>query len=170
MPTKIAEARYQPDNASSLVWLQGMATAGPLLGRFNVHTVANTLRFVLPMALALGPAAVFLFRARNLWLWTWVLPGSLFFLLLFISDAPYLNCLLGGYVLLCLVGGATYKNRRVAVAVLACSILINLVFYFGFRRLQSQSQVYAILEKDLGNYTFYAVEHEFFVKRLKLKS
>ena len=167
VPTKIAQIRYHPDNELALMWRMA---PGPLLGRFNIYTVANILRFILPLALALGPAAVFLFRPRNLWLWTWVVPGSVFFLGLFIADAPYLDCLLGGYVLLCLTGMATYKNRQVAVAVLSCSILINLVFYFGFRPLQSRSHIYAIIEKDLGNYTFYAVKHRFFVDRLKFNS
>jgi hypothetical protein len=167
VPTKIAQMRYHPDNEAALVLRM---SPGPLTGQFNVYTIANALRFILPMALALGPAAAFLFRARNLWLWTWVLPGSIFFLGLFISDASYMDCLLGGYVLLCLLGMATYKNRRTAVAVLACSILINLVFYLGFRPLPSRSPIYAIIEKDLGNYTLYAVKHKFFVDRLKFSS
>jgi 4-amino-4-deoxy-L-arabinose transferase-like glycosyltransferase len=170
VPTKIAQMRYLPDRESATSWLGYMASNSVLLGKFNVYTFSGALRFFLPMALALGPAAVFLLRARNLWLWTWVLPGSLFFLLVFISDATYLNCVLGGYILLCLVGMATYQNRRAAIAVLASSILINLVFYSGFRPLRSQSHFYAIMEKDLGNYTLYAVKHKFFVERLKLKS
>jgi Protein of unknown function (DUF2723) len=167
VPTKMAQMRYHPDNEAALVLRM---SPGPLMGKFNVYTIANALRFFLPMAFALGPAAVFLFRARSLWLWTWALPGSLFFVGLFISDATYIDCLLGAYVLLCLIGMATYQDRRVAVAVLVCSILINSVFYLGFRRLQSQSRIYAILEKDLGNYTFYAVKHKFFVGRLKFNS
>jgi hypothetical protein len=99
-----------------------------------------------------------------------VVPGSLFFLLMFISDAPYLNCLLGGFILLCLVGMGTHQNRRVAVAALTCSILINVLFYFGFQALPLRNNAYAIIEKDLGNYTFYAVKHQFFVKRLTFKS
>ena len=167
VPTKMAQMRYHPDNEAALVLRM---SPGPLMGRFNIYTVANALRFFLPMAFALGPAAAFLFRARNLWLWTWVIPGSLFFVGLFISDATYMDCLLGGYVLLCLVGMATYQNRRVAVAVLLCSILINFSLYFGFRPLRSQSHIYAIMEKDLGNYTFYAVKHKFFVDRLRFNS
>ena len=62
------------------------------------------------------------------------------------------------------------RQRNLGVAILACSILINLAFYFGFRALPLRSNVYAIAEKDLGNYTSYAVRHQFFVKRLTLKS
>jgi hypothetical protein len=168
VPTKIAQARYHPDNESAMLWR--MASGSILLGRFNGYAASNGLRFFLPIILALGPATVFMFRARNPWLWTWVLPGSLFFLLVFISEAPYFNCLLGGYILLCLAGMAACQHRGTAVAVLACSIVINVVFYTSFRRLHTQNHVYAIVERDLGNYTLYAVRHEFFVRRLTFKS
>jgi hypothetical protein len=98
-----------------------------------------------------------------------VLPGSFFFLLLFISDAPYLDCLLGGFILLCLTGMARGQNRRVALAVLICSILINVSFYVGFHPRPSRSNIYAIAEKDLGDYSLYGVKHQFFVARLALK-
>jgi hypothetical protein len=164
IPTEIAQHRYDADNSAGAA-LGRVATGSILLGRVNVYSIANLLRFLLPLALALGPAAVFMFRTKDVWLWAWVIPGSMFFLLLFISDAPYLNCLLGGFILLCLVGMS--EQRTVAVAVLVCSILINVAFYLGFRALPLKSKVYAILEKDLGNYSLYAVKHQFFVERLR---
>jgi hypothetical protein len=172
IPSEIAQHRYHPDSAGAE--LGRVALGSVLLGKFNVYTIANAIRFFLPLAVALGPAAIYLFRTRSaegLWLWAWVLPGSLFFLLLFISDAPYLNCLLGGFILLCLLGMGASQNRRLAATLLACSILINLAFYLGFRALPLQkSNLYAIVEKDLGNYSLYAVKHQFFVQRLTLKS
>lgn len=167
IPSEIAQHRYLDVNAKGE--LGRVALGAVLFGKVNVYTIANALRFFLPLLLALGPAAFFLFRARNLWLWVWVLPASVFFLLLFISDAPYLNCVLGGYVLLCLVGLSHGESMRTSVAVLTCSILINLAFYAGFRPLPLESKLYAIVEKDLGNYTLYAVKHQFFVKRLEFK-
>ena len=171
IPAHLAQQRYHPD--SSAAELGRVATNAILLGKFNVYTVANAIRFFLPLAVALGPAAFYLLRAGNkaaLWLWVWALPGTLFFLLLFISDAPYLNYLLGAFVLLCLVGMNASRNHRLALVVLVCSILINLGFYLGFRPLASQSHGYAIIEKDLGNYSLFAVKHQFFVKRLTFKS
>ncbi len=167
VPGHLAQRNYHPDDASSE--LRRVAVGAVVFGKVNVYTIANALRFFLPLALALGPLAFFIFRARNLWLWVWAIPGSIFFLLLFISDAPYLNCLLGGYILLCLVGLSQSESNRVAVPVVVCSILINLAFYAGFRPLNLDNKVYAIVEKDLGNYTLYAVKHKFFVKRLEFK-
>jgi hypothetical protein len=171
IPSELAQHRYHPD--SSGAELGRVAIGAVLLGKFNVYTISNAIRFFLPLAVALGPAAIYLLRSgrgAGMWLWVWVIPGSLFFLLLFISDAPYLDHLLGGFVLLCLIGMAASKNRRLAAGVLVCSILINLAFYLGFHPLPATSNLYAIVEKDLGNYSLYAVKHQFFVQRLTLKS
>ena len=171
IPAQIAQRLYHADSAGAE--LGRVAMGAMLLGKFNVYTIANAIRFFLPLAVALGPAAFYILRTGNkaaLSLWVWVLPGTLFFLLLFISDAPYLNCLLGGLVLLCLTGMNLSRNRRLALAVLICSIVINLGFYLGFRPLPLRSHAYDIVEKDLGNYSLYAVKHQFFVKRLTFKS
>jgi hypothetical protein len=171
IPNQVAQHRYHPDTAQGQ--LGRVATGAILLGKLNVYAVSNAIRFFLPLGLALGPAAVFMFRAPapiRLWLWAWVLPGSMFFLLLFISDATYMDCLLAGFILLCLAGMNTLENRRVAFAVLSCSILINVAFYLGFRVLPLNNKVYAIVERDLGNYSLYAVKHQFSVKRLKFRS
>jgi hypothetical protein len=170
VPGEIARRLYYRDTPEAM--LGRVAKGAILLGQVNVYTISNATRFFLPLIVALGPAAMFMFRARNvtaLWLWAWVLPASLFFLLFFISDAPYLDCVLGGFILLCLAGMANSQNRHAAEVVLACSILINVLFYVGFRAQPPRNNLNAIVEKDLGNYTLYAVKHEFFVERLALK-
>jgi hypothetical protein len=170
IPSEIARRRYYPDTPQAM--LGRVATGAILMGKVNLYTVSNALRFFLPLAVALGPSVLFMFRARDaiaLWLWAWVLPGSLFFLLLFISDAPYLDCLLGGFILLCLTGMARSQNRGLAVAILTCSILINILFYVGFRPTPPRNRLYAIAEKDLGDYSLYGVKHQFFVPRLTFK-
>jgi Dolichyl-phosphate-mannose-protein mannosyltransferase len=169
-PKGYMDAHSYPDSPQAM--LGRVATGAILMGKVNLYTVSNALRFFLPLAVALGPSAVYMFRTRNviaLWLWAWVIPGSLFFLLLFISDAPYLDCLLGGFILLCLTGMARSESRRVALAVLTCSILINVLFYVGFRPRPPRNNLYAIAEKDLGDYSLYGVKHQFFVPRLALK-
>jgi 4-amino-4-deoxy-L-arabinose transferase-like glycosyltransferase len=167
IPSQLAQRHYHPDDSGSE--LRRVAIGAVAFGKINVYTIANALRFFLPLVLALGPALYFLPRARNVWLWLWVLPASIFFLLVFISDAPYLNCVIGGYILLCLVGLSSSQTMRTSVLVIACSILINLAFYAGFRPLSLDSKGYAIVEKDLGNYTLYAIKHQFFVLRLEFK-
>ncbi len=170
VPGEIAQRHYLPDTPQAM--LGRVAKGAILLGQVNLYTVSNAIRFFLPLLVALGPAAWFMFRARGMtarWLWAWVLPGSLFFLLIFISDAPYLDCVLGGFILLCLSGMASSQNRQAAAIVLACSVLINVLFYVGFQARPPRNNVSAIVEKDLGNYTLYAVKHEFFIERLPVK-
>ena len=170
IPNQAAQHRYHIISTGGA--LTAVATGSVVLGRLNVYTISNGLRFFLPLAVALGPAAFYMFLARNaarLWLWVWVLPGTLFFLLLYISDAPYLDCLLGGFILLALLGMEASRNYKAAVLVLCATILINLVVYLGFRPLSSHAKAYAIVEKDLGNYTLYAVKHQMFVQRLSME-
>jgi 4-amino-4-deoxy-L-arabinose transferase-like glycosyltransferase len=167
IPNQIALHRYiHGDDAGEL---KSLATGGILFGRLNIYTISNALRFFLPLTVALGPAAFFLFRTwnrKNLLLWAWVLPGSAFFLLAYIADAPYIDCVLGGYILLCLLGLSSCRNHRLAIAMLLCSITVNVGLYLGFRPLALRSGVYAVLERDLGNYTLYAVRHQFQITRL----
>jgi hypothetical protein len=89
-----------------------------------------------------------------------MLPGSIFFLLIYISDPPYMNCVLGGFILLCLVGTDPIRHRGVAATMLACSILINVLFYLEFRALPLRINLNAIIDKDWGTYSLYGVKHK----------
>jgi hypothetical protein len=163
IPNEIALHRF--GQRSTGEELRKVAMGAIVMGRVNAYTISNAMRFFLPLAFALGPSAWFIFRARGearLQLWTWVLPGSAFFLLVYISDAPYLNCLLGGFVLLCLLGLNACKNRRLAAAVLVCSILVNVVFFLGFRPLPLSNSAYAIVDKDFGAFSFYAIRNQYY--------
>ncbi len=162
IPNEIALHRYGLRNLGAQ--LQRGAEFGIVFGKFNLYTISNTIRFFLPLALALGPAAYFIFYAWNrkhMQLWAWVLPGSVFFLLVVIADAPYLDCLLGGFILLCLLGMEACRSRRLAAAALICSILVNILFYVEFRPLPLSSKAYAVIDKDLGDYSLYAIRNQY---------
>jgi hypothetical protein len=167
IPNEIALHRYIHINTAGQ--LGEVATGAIIFGKINLYTINNALRFFLPLAVALGPAAYFMFHARDavsLKLWTWVLPGTAFFLLVYISDPTYLDCLLGGYILLCLRGLDRCKNCRLSVIALSCSILINILFYMEYRPLPLHNNVYIVLQKELGNYSHYAVKHQIEIKHL----
>jgi hypothetical protein len=167
IPNEIAMHRYQ--FKGDLGQLSDVAQGAILLGRVNAYTASNAIRFFLALALGLGPSAVFLFQGRGEHaksLWIWVLPGSAFFLLLFLSDALYLDCLLGGFVLLCLLGMNRSKHPRVAVAALTVSIALNAIFFLGFLPLQHRGQAFAILNKDLGNFSLYGIRHQYWISHL----
>lgn len=167
IPNELALHRYAQINTAGQ--LGEVASGAILFGKINLYTINNALRFFLPLGVALGPIAYFMFHARDavsLRLWTWVLPGTVFFLLVYISDPTYMNHLLGGYLLLCLRGLDRRPNCRLAVIALSCSIMINVLLYMEFRPLPAYNNVYVVLNKELGNYTRYAVSHQMEIKHL----
>ena len=66
---------------------------GLLVSGFSQYALTNTLRYVLPLALALFPL-IPLIPDKSLPLWLWILPASAFFLLVYIAEATYMNCIL----------------------------------------------------------------------------
>jgi hypothetical protein len=140
------------------------------LGHFNLYTLANFLRYFLPLVVAIGIIAPFAFLARSKWLgllWLWVSVGSIFFVVVYISDAPYLDFMMGGILLLSLLG-MERKLPRIAVNSMICvAITINLCVYWLFRPLPESGRMRlsdAILNKDIGMYTHYGVQHQVMIK------
>ena len=161
IPDLIALHHFQTKSFPSQVG--GVATGAILLGHFNLFTFSNALRFFLPLAIAVGPILPFAFMNHSPFrkmLWVAILPGSAFFLLVYISDAPYLNFLLGATLLLC-VQGIEFKLRRAqASAVLVAAILLNVSTYLFFQPISLPGKaalVALIVNKDIGLYTHPAV-------------
>ena len=93
-------------------------------------------------------------------LWVAILPGSAFFLLVYISDAPYLNFLLGATLLLCAQGMELKLRRAQASALLVAAILLNVSTYLFFQpiSLPGKAALVALtVNKDIGSYTHPAV-------------
>jgi Gpi18-like mannosyltransferase len=137
--------------------------SGPLTSGFSLYALSNTLRYFLPLILALFPLFPLIYRGRgkSFPLWLWIVPGSVFFLLVYVSDAPYLNWLVAPLLLLGVVSAEVSDGRKVRL--FAVCAAVNLLFYFAWRpvtlpnaRLQTAEY---IVEADLGKYTFYSVRH-----------
>ncbi|MGD0346436.1 MAG: glycosyltransferase family 39 protein [Terracidiphilus sp.] len=79
-----------------------------VLHGINRYSMANIARFVVPLVAGfwpvLGVAVRNAIRNRSDWrvkaILLWIVPGSLFFVLIFIADAPYLNFLTAAILLL----------------------------------------------------------------------
>jgi 4-amino-4-deoxy-L-arabinose transferase-like glycosyltransferase len=136
---------------------------GPLASGFSLYALSNALRYFLPLTLALFPLFPLIYRARgkSFPLWLWIVPGSAFFLLVYVSDAPYLNWLVAPLLLLGVVSAEVPDGRKVRL--FAFCAVVNLLFYFAWRpvalpdaRLQKAEYV---VEADLGKYTFYSVRN-----------
>ena len=168
VPNSIALHRYAGESHSSQ--LEKVATGAIVFGRINEYTASNGLRYFLPLTLSLGLLLPFIVSARGKaapLLWVWVTPASLFFLLVYISDAPYLNCILPALVLLALMGVEQKLRPFLRPALIVAMIVVNLSFYLFFRPLPSELQprlAVLLVNKDLGMYTRYAVKNRVMIR------
>jgi len=138
-----------------------VAASGPLVSGLSQYALSNTLRYVLPLALAFFPLIPLIFRAKSFPLWLWIVPGSAFFLLIFISEATYTNWMLAPLILLAIISPQVSDRRKMWL--IAACICLNLLFYFAWRpiklanaRLQKAEY---LVEADVGKYTFYSVRN-----------
>lgn len=138
--------------------------SGVLFSGFSSYAVANVLRYVLPIGVALFPLLWLVLKNRqDIFLWLWILPGTLFFLLVYVSDTPYLDFLLAPYLILAATS-VTVSERRKVFLFLICAAF-NIIFYLACRpvtisnrRLQT---VEYFLEADLSKYTYWSVQHHY---------
>jgi len=163
-PQKIASAHTaESAQTNTQHQLFGVAS-GVLFSGFSPYAAADVLRYFLPLGLALFPLLPLAFKSKkDVFLWLWILPGTLFFLFIYISESPYLDFLLAPYLILAATN-ALVSERRKVLLFLFCAAF-NLVFYFGWRpvafsnpRLQSAEYV---VEAYLGRHTYWCVQHHY---------
>lgn len=134
---------------------------GLLVSGFSQYALTNTLRYVLPLALALFPLIPLIFRSKSLPLWLWILPASAFFLLVYIAEATYMNCILAPLILLAIMSPQVSDQRKSRL--LAVCICLNLLFFFAWRPIELRNSRFQkaeyIVEADVGKYTFYSVRN-----------
>ena len=91
-----------------------------------MYTLANPVRYALPLLVGLWPIAGLAvrngIRNRTDWrvmaLMLWIAPGSLFFVFVLISDAPYLNFLTAAILLLAISDPSVVKPKLMLTAAL----------------------------------------------------
>jgi hypothetical protein len=161
VPDLLALHRFQPISHADQI--SSVASGAVLLGRINLFTISNALRYFLPLAIALGPLILFLPWADDALLWSAVLPGSAFFLLVYISDAPYLNCLMSPLILLALLGASRKVCRAWTHGLVSASIVLNAGLYLFVTPLAitgSAAFARAVLNRDVMLYTHHSVRAE----------
>jgi 4-amino-4-deoxy-L-arabinose transferase-like glycosyltransferase len=120
--------------------------------------LANVMRFVVPVLVAFWPVlvAAVLNATRNWQDWrirmllVWIVPGTLFFTLSYISDAPYLN-FLSAAILLLAIG---------APRMMAVTALWNAIFFLGFSPIPSRRLPVNVWNCFAGHFTSYGIEHQ----------
>ena len=141
----------------------------PLFNGLNYRTVANMVRFFLPLVTAfwlLVPAlarTVRYLREREIQLlWLWVLPGSLFLILIYMSNSQYMTFLTGALVLLSAIGCGRSHSRLVSRRVLAVVAVWNICLFLLFTPLHSKSFAAKVVNVYVGQDTLHGLRHRLF--------
>ena len=124
----------------------------------NAGTMANVVRYVFPLLVAfwavLPAVTANAFRNRKDWnvqmMLLWILPGSLFFVLSYISDAPYLT-FLSAAILLLGIG----SSRMLMV-----TMIWNAAIFLLITPVPSHNLLVNTWNIDIGKYTLYAIHHQ----------
>jgi hypothetical protein len=119
--------------------------------------VANDLRFIVPFLVAFWPIVWFLRYSKDeesKLLWLWLLPGTLFFLVFYVSDAPYLAFITAPIILL----AARELRNRITPMVL-CAVC-NASFFLLFTPIHSHAIAVETFNVYAGRYTRYAISHK----------
>jgi hypothetical protein len=132
----------------------------------NAKSIANIVRYGVPLLVAFWPVLIVAvsnvihdwgdWRIRMMLLW--ILPGSLFFTLSYMSNAPYLNFLSAAVLLL-----AVSSPRMMAV-----TAVWNSVFFLSFSPTPSQRLVVQVWDSYATQYTRYGIEHQWWPNLSKL--
>lgn len=129
-----------------------------ILAAVNWYSIANAARYALPMMVAFWPVlgTAILRSVRNWKDWRvramviWIVPGSLFFIAILMSDPPYLNFLSAAILLL-----AINAPRRMLV-----TALWNTVLFVALSPIPSQVFAVNVVNCYLLQYTRYCVQHQ----------
>jgi len=161
IPQQIA-LREMADTVQKNLGNQLMSVAsGALFSGLSLYAFSNALRYFLPLTLAFFPLIPLIFRSKSFPLWLWILPGSAFFLLVFISEATYTNWMLAPLILLAIISPQVSDRRKMWL--LAICICLNLLLYFAWRPIELSDarlqKAEYLVERNVGNYTFYAVRN-----------
>jgi len=129
-----------------------------LLTGIQVQSIANMARFFMPLLAAYWLLFPLFFSQRdgkdNRILLLWVLPGMLFFLLIFIADPVYFCCISPAIVL----AAALSHKRYTAHLLLACA-LFNIFFFLFAHPIRSSRPAVETLDFYLIKYSHYGLTH-----------
>ena len=141
-----------------------MTVASVLHNGVTRQSMANVARYWVPLIAAFWPISYALMcslkrikEERTFWLWLWIVPGSLFFNLIYISDATYLNFLTAAIVLLVLI---VLDGKWQAVPLLATCLVFNMLLFLFFVPLPSRKFPVEIFDAYVGRYTLYGIRHQ----------
>jgi len=157
VPTYLAIHKSDGGLIDTRQYVYRMLTVVSILNKVNLYTMANVARFVVPLTAALWPVLGFAIsttiRERAEWrvraLTLWIIPGSLFFMLVMITDPVYLNFLTPAIVLL-----AVRAPRAMAL-----TAVWNLILFVALSPVPSRSVLVDVADCYVLQYTRYGIQH-----------
>jgi 4-amino-4-deoxy-L-arabinose transferase-like glycosyltransferase len=158
IPTGLAFWRRDGEMHDALAYVFLIMKVRSITTGVNAGSMANVVRYVFPILVAFCavlPASVANgFRNRGQWraqmMLLWILPGSLFFVFSYISDAPYLTFLSAAILLLGL-GSAR---------MLVVTTIVNAAIFLFLSPVPSQKLLVNTWDIDIGKYTLYGIQHQ----------
>jgi hypothetical protein len=156
IPTYLALQRDAGGLTETREYVYGILTILSVLRKVNLYTLANFARYVVPLTAALWPVLGFAIsnaiRERADWrvkaLILWIVPGSLFFVLVMITDPVYLNFLTPAILLLA-VG---------APRAMALTTVWNLVLFVTLSPVPSQNIAVDVADCYVLQYTRHGIQ------------
>jgi 4-amino-4-deoxy-L-arabinose transferase-like glycosyltransferase len=139
-------------------------TVSPLHRGVGKESLANIARYCVPLLVAFWPLlGAVLVSARRWRDWTvrllllWIIPGSLFFVLIYIADATYLNYLSSAVILLALLA---LEGKRLATPLLAVCLASNSILFLLGAPIPSRSFAVDVFDAYCIKYTRYGIKHQ----------
>jgi 4-amino-4-deoxy-L-arabinose transferase-like glycosyltransferase len=165
VPTYIGFRHSSPGMPPPVAYTSSiLGTASVLRHGVNLRSLANIARYIVPVLAAFWPLSWPILKTLGRWrdqkiilLWLWVLPGSLFFVLIYVSGAPYLNYLTAGLLMLALT--ALDRYPRPGRVLLSFCLIWNLALFTLVRPLPSKRFPVLIFNAYVGEYSWYGIKH-----------
>lgn len=136
-----------------------MSVASILYLGVAVGSLANIARVLVPLIISFWPLLILIrFVTKKNWqiILLWSMPGLLFLLLLYMSDATYLIFSSGAFIL----AASSTKNTKLAKIALAVCAIWNLGFYFFAKPILSINPLALAFNYYGVKYTHFGITHE----------
>lgn len=141
IPTWLAFQHYDGGLKAFATYVELVSKKQSVLTGVRMYTLANPVRYILPLVVGLWPVLGLTvrnaFHKQSDWriksLLIWIVPGSLFFILSLISDAPYLNYLTAAILLLAVSAPSKWAGRLMALTAIS-----NAFVFLALGPVQSQ--------------------------------
>jgi 4-amino-4-deoxy-L-arabinose transferase-like glycosyltransferase len=158
IPTALAYRHGETGLPGAGLYMSDILKTRSIMAGINIYSLANVTRYALPLLVGFWPvlpaALLGLIQHWDDWrikmMFLWILPGSLFFTLSYMSNAPYLVFLSAPVLLLAIN----------AARMMVVTAMWNAVLFLSFTPIPSERLLVNIWNCYAIEYTRYAIDHK----------